>query len=150
MAERHHDAKQTDYAGSVFRDLVSVTVGDEPSKMLEPAERVVSPTRETEIRWCRKRRHLSPFYKQRQARPPDHHHHHPRRDVHDAHRIVTRFVNSFQVAPPKVEGREHRDYRRQIVSSISRWRPRVAEVSHRARNEPHDVLSGGDPRDRSR
>src|SRR5437867_2742704 len=135
MAERHHDAKQPDYAGSVFRDLVSVTIGDKPSQMLKPAERVVSPTRETEIRWSWKRRHLPPFYNQGQARPPDHHHHHYRCDVHDAHRIVARFVNSFQVAPPKVEGREHRDYRCQIVSSISRRRPRVAEVSHRARNE---------------
>ena len=62
----------------------------------------------------------------RSGTPPDHHHHHHRRDVHDAHRIVARFVNSFRLG--------HQSRASKVpplpapVVAVSATAPTVAEV----------------------
>ena len=116
-----------------------------PDRPSQPPKRIVG---EAQIAQGRRRRQLSRTApQQRQCAPGDHEDHHHRGHHHDPHRILARLVNALGVAPPEIDGDEHRDKRRYCAD---RQAERAAGPMQQVVQQPDDVLARRDATDRPR
>src|SRR6185503_7907281 len=102
MAESDHYADYSHQSRSVVDDSIAIAFQAEPVPGFQPAERIFRAGGKSQIGGAWEGRQLSAALDQSNATPQNHDDDHDRRYVHYSQRVVTRFVNPPNVAPPEV------------------------------------------------
>src|SRR6185369_7174671 len=142
MAESDHYADDAHQSRSVVDDSIAIAFEIEPVPGFQPAERIFRACRESQIGGAWERRQLPAALDQSNATPQYHDDDHDRRDVHYSQRVVTRFVNPPDIAPPEIERGQYCNPGREVICLIACRLPRVTAEGRDLGNQSNNVLAG--------